>query len=67
MARYFKFHTVADIEAEVERLGLSLRFRDDFTPLFHPVRIGDLDRRQRPLRPADGRLRRHARRSASTN
>jgi 2,4-dienoyl-CoA reductase-like NADH-dependent reductase (Old Yellow Enzyme family) len=42
MARYFKFHTVDDIRAEVERLGLSLRFRDDFTPLFRPVRIGDL-------------------------
>ena len=42
MARYFKFHTVADIEAEVERLGLTIRFQDDFTPLFRPVRIGDL-------------------------
>jgi NADPH2 dehydrogenase len=42
MARYFKFHTVADIEAEVARLGLSLRFQNDFAPLFRPVRIGEL-------------------------
>jgi NADPH2 dehydrogenase len=41
MARYFKFHTVDDIRAEVERLGLTLRFHEDFAPLFRPVRIGD--------------------------
>ena len=41
MARYFKFHSVDDIRAEALRLGLSLRFQDDFAPLFRPVRIGD--------------------------
>ena len=40
MARYFKFHSLADIEAEVRRLGLDLRFSDDFTPLFPPVQVG---------------------------
>ncbi len=40
MARYFKFHSLADIEAEVRRLGLDLRFSEDFAPLFHPVQVG---------------------------
>ena len=40
VARYFKFHSVADIEAEVHRLGLDLRFSEDFSPLFRPVRVG---------------------------
>src|ERR1700736_4184085 len=42
MARYFKFHTVADIEAAGHGLGLDLRFSDDFTPLFQPVALGPL-------------------------
>ena len=42
MARYFKFHCVADIEAESARLGLDLRFGDDFAALFRPVRVGPL-------------------------
>src|SRR5438270_13525818 len=42
MARYFKFKTVADIAAESDRLGLELRFSDDFSPLFRPVRVGPL-------------------------
>jgi 2,4-dienoyl-CoA reductase-like NADH-dependent reductase (Old Yellow Enzyme family) len=40
MARYFKFHTLADIEAEVKSLGLDLRFSDDLTPLFRSVQVG---------------------------
>ena len=40
MARFFKFHHVDEIRAEVDRLGLSLRFQDDFTPLFRPVKLG---------------------------
>src|SRR5436189_6039545 len=42
MARFFKFHSVAEIEAECRRLGLDLRFSDDFSPLFRPVAIGPL-------------------------
>ncbi len=40
MARYFKFHALADVEAESKRLGLDLRFSDDLSPLFRPVRVG---------------------------
>lgn len=42
MARYFKFHTLAALEEECRRLGLDLRFTDDFTPLFKPVTLGPL-------------------------
>jgi 2,4-dienoyl-CoA reductase-like NADH-dependent reductase (Old Yellow Enzyme family) len=42
MARYFKFKSVADIAAESARLGLDLRFSDDFAPLFGPVAVGPL-------------------------
>ena len=40
MARFFKFHSLADIEAEVSRLGLDLRFSEDFGPLFRSVQVG---------------------------
>jgi 2,4-dienoyl-CoA reductase-like NADH-dependent reductase (Old Yellow Enzyme family) len=40
MARYFKYKSTADLEAENARLGLDLRFSDDFSPLFAPCRIG---------------------------
>jgi 2,4-dienoyl-CoA reductase-like NADH-dependent reductase (Old Yellow Enzyme family) len=40
LARYFKFHSRAELEAEVQRLNLDLRFSDDLTPLFQPVDIG---------------------------
>ncbi len=42
MARYFKFHSLEDIQAESARLGLDLRFDTDFTPLFEPVQVGRL-------------------------
>src|SRR5205809_6984167 len=42
MAHYFKFKSVADVAAESERLGLDLRFSDDFSPLFRPVTVGPL-------------------------
>ncbi len=42
MAHFFKFHTLADLEAESGRLGLDLRFTDDLAPLFTPARIGPL-------------------------
>jgi NADPH2 dehydrogenase len=42
MARFFKFHSTADLMAESHRLGLDLRLSDDFTPLFRPVQFGPL-------------------------
>src|SRR5919204_4629291 len=42
MAHYFKFKSVADVAAESRRLGLDLRFSDDFSPLFRPVTVGGL-------------------------
>src|SRR3954464_10924320 len=40
MAHYFKYKSVADLEAESPRLGLSLHYTDDFAPLFPPVSVG---------------------------
>lgn len=40
MARYFKFHCLDDIKEESQRLGLDLRFSDDLSPLFRPVKVG---------------------------
>ena len=40
MARYFKYRTLADLEAEVARLGLALHFRNDLAPLFQHARVG---------------------------
>jgi NADPH2 dehydrogenase len=42
MARFFKFHSLDDIRAEVARLGLSLRFQEDLAPLFRPAKFGKL-------------------------
>jgi NADPH2 dehydrogenase len=42
LARYFKFHSVAEVDAEARRLGLDLRFSDDLSPLFRPVSVGPL-------------------------
>jgi 2,4-dienoyl-CoA reductase-like NADH-dependent reductase (Old Yellow Enzyme family) len=42
MARYFKFRSRADLEAEARRLGLDLRFSDDLSPLFRAVTFGPL-------------------------
>src|SRR5260370_40937218 len=42
MARYFKFRSLDDLEAESRHLGLDLRFSDDWSPLFRPVAIGPL-------------------------
>src|SRR5438034_339682 len=42
MARFFKFHTLAELQTESSRLGLDLRFTDDLSPLFRPVIIGKL-------------------------
>ena len=40
MANYFKFHSLSDIEAEVERLGSDMCFSTDFAPLFRPIQVG---------------------------
>ena len=40
MARYFKFHALAELEGECRRLALSLEFSNDLAPLFQSVRIG---------------------------
>jgi 2,4-dienoyl-CoA reductase-like NADH-dependent reductase (Old Yellow Enzyme family) len=42
LAHYFKFRQLPQLEAECNRLGLSLRFSEDFSPLFRPVRVGPL-------------------------
>lgn len=42
VARFFKFHSVEELQAECDRLGLALRFSSDFSPLFRPVSIGPL-------------------------
>src|SRR4051794_30357934 len=60
MARYFKFHSLEDLRAEVEKLGLSLRFQEDFSPLFRPVKLGDLTAGNalcvQPMEGCDGTL-----------
>ncbi|HYH69225.1 MAG TPA: NADH:flavin oxidoreductase [Urbifossiella sp.] len=40
MARFFKYKSVADLEAENARLGIDLRFTDDLAPLFAPLAVG---------------------------
>ncbi|HEX4613720.1 MAG TPA: NADH:flavin oxidoreductase, partial [Urbifossiella sp.] len=40
MSRFFKYKSVADLEAENARLGIDLRFSDDLAPLFQPLVIG---------------------------
>ncbi|MBL8799041.1 MAG: NADH:flavin oxidoreductase [Planctomycetia bacterium] len=42
MARYFKFRSLAELEAESRNLGLDLRFSDDIGPLFRSVQVGPL-------------------------
>ncbi|HEY3789019.1 MAG TPA: NADH:flavin oxidoreductase, partial [Urbifossiella sp.] len=40
MARFFKYHSIADLEAENARLGIDLRFSNDLAPMFQPLTIG---------------------------
>jgi 2,4-dienoyl-CoA reductase-like NADH-dependent reductase (Old Yellow Enzyme family) len=60
MARFFKYHSLGDLEADVRRLGLDLHFRADFTPLFRPVTIGTLTAGNslciQPMEGCDGTL-----------
>ncbi len=39
MARFFKYKSVADLEAENARLGIDLRFSEDLSPLFQPLAL----------------------------
>jgi NADPH2 dehydrogenase len=40
VARFFKFHSVADLAAAARDLNLSLPLSEDLSPLFRPVRVG---------------------------
>lgn len=42
MARYFKYHSLEELEADSQRQGLDLRFSTDLDPLFRPVQVGPL-------------------------
>jgi 2,4-dienoyl-CoA reductase-like NADH-dependent reductase (Old Yellow Enzyme family) len=42
LARYFKYRSTDDLEADARRLGLDLRLSDDLSPLFRPVSVGPL-------------------------
>jgi 2,4-dienoyl-CoA reductase-like NADH-dependent reductase (Old Yellow Enzyme family) len=60
VARFFKFRTVEELAAEGQRLNLDLRFSDDFTPLFRPVKVGPLTAGNsfciQPMEGCDGTL-----------
>ena len=62
MARFFKFHSVEEIQVECQRLGLDLCFDSDLSPLFQPVRIGSSGLRAgnalciQPMEGCDGTL-----------
>lgn len=60
MARYFKFHTLDELADECQRLGLDLRFSEDFRPLFEPANIGPRRAGNRlcvqPMEGCDGTL-----------
>jgi 2,4-dienoyl-CoA reductase-like NADH-dependent reductase (Old Yellow Enzyme family) len=60
LARFFKFHSLPDLKAECDRLGLDFRFSDDFTPLFQPVTLGPQRAGNRlciqPMEGCDGAL-----------
>jgi NADPH2 dehydrogenase len=60
LARYFKFHSLSELEAACKELGLDLHFTDDFSPLFRPVKIGNLQAGNslciHPMEGCDGTL-----------
>ncbi len=60
MARYFKFHSVEDLEAENTRLGLDLRFSTDLAPLFTNTNVAGFTVGNRlcvqPMEGCDGTL-----------
>jgi NADPH2 dehydrogenase len=60
LARYFKFRSQEDLHVECQRLGLDIRFSDDFSPLFQPVALGPLKAGNalciQPMEGCDGTL-----------
>jgi len=60
MAHFFKYKSVAELEAENARLGITLRFSDDLSPLFQPIAIGGRTVGNRwcihPMEGCDGEL-----------
>jgi 2,4-dienoyl-CoA reductase-like NADH-dependent reductase (Old Yellow Enzyme family) len=60
MARFFKYKSVAELEAENARLGIDLRFTDDLAPLFVPISVGSRTAGNRwciqPMEGCDGEL-----------
>ena len=60
MANFFKYKSVADLEAENARLGTDLRFSDDLAPLFQPLTIAGRTLGNRwcihPMEGCDGEL-----------
>ena len=60
MARFFKYKSVADLVAENARLGIDLRFSNDFAPLLRPLTIGNRTVGNRwcvhPMEGCDGEL-----------
>jgi NADPH2 dehydrogenase len=60
VARYFKYKSLADIQQENARLGIDLRFAEDFSSLFQPASIGPFTAGNRlciqPMEGCDGTL-----------
>ena len=60
VALYFKFKSLDDLQAECERLGLTIRLSNDLGPLFQPVTFGPLRAGNRlcvqPMEGCDGTL-----------
>jgi 2,4-dienoyl-CoA reductase-like NADH-dependent reductase (Old Yellow Enzyme family) len=60
MAQFFKYKSVADLEAENVRLGVDLRFSEDLSPMFVPITIGGRTVGNRwcihPMEGCDGEL-----------
>lgn len=60
MAAFFKYKSIADLEAENVRLGTDLRFSDDSSLLFRPITIGNRMAGNRwcvhPMEGCDGEL-----------
>lgn len=40
MARFFKYKTLAELQAENDRLHLALQYSTDFAPLYQPIQVG---------------------------
>lgn len=60
MARFFKYKTLAELQAENARLGIDLPYQEDFTPLFRPIVVGGRTVGNRwcihPMEGCDGEL-----------